>query len=146
MNRQSGLTLIEITVVIAILTIIIAFGMTLDFNSFPPDTFRAEESKIVSALGRARSRAMANMFETTHGVCYDEDEDSYVIFQGNTCTATGSELIPANINISENDDTIFPAEIVFEQLTGNTAGETITISDGVKTEEIEIYETGAINW
>ena len=155
MNRQSGLTLIEITVVIAILTIIIAFGMTVDFSSFTSDTFLAEESKIVSALERARSRAMANMCVGAgcsdgkrHGFCYDESEDSYVIFQGDTCTTTGSELIPANTNIAENAGTSFPAEIVFEQLTGNASSAplNIIISDGTKTDTIEINVEGTINW
>ena len=62
--------MVEIIVVIGILTVIIAFGMVIDLNVFKGDTFRAEEATIVSILEKARSRAMANMFESPHGVCY----------------------------------------------------------------------------
>jgi Tfp pilus assembly protein FimT len=141
--KTQGLTLIEIIVVISVLMVIIAFGVVVDFSSFTSGTFYGEESKIVSALERARSRAMANMFETTHGVCYDAGEDSYVIFQGSTCAA--GELIPANINIAENAATTFPT-VIFDRLTGNTTGYTIHITDNIKSENIIINDEGAINW
>ncbi len=96
MKYREGFTLIEIIIVVAILAVIIAFGMTVDFNSFLGDTFLTEQAKIVSILERARSHAMANMYESNYGVCYTAP--NYIVFKGSTCTA--GESIPANTNIA----------------------------------------------
>ena len=133
--------MIEILVVVAILIVIISFGTLVDFSAFTSDTFQGEEAKIVSILERARSRAMANMFDSNHGVCYIAP--NYVIFQGSTCVA--GESIPANDNIASHADTIFPT-VVFNRLTGNTGGATIHITDGIKVEDITINNEGTINW
>src|SRR3989344_3780506 len=95
--NQRGMTLIEILLVVGILGLILAFGMTVNFSAFTTGTLQGEESKIVSALERARSHAMANMFESKYGVCYDAG--NYIIFRnGRTdClpTASTDENIPA---------------------------------------------------
>lgn len=140
-RRNQGFTLIEILVVIAIMSVILSFGLAVDLNIFKGDSFRAEQSTIVSVLSRARSRAMANLFYDDHGVCYVVP--NYVIFQGNTCLVAGSELIPANVNIIS---TFTPAKIVFKRLTGNTTGATIHLTDGIKSAYIIINNEGAINW
>lgn len=151
--RNKGFTLIEIIIVVAVLTIILSFGMTIDLNTFRGDTFLVEQSKIVSVLERARSHAMANMFNTDYGVCYFAPD--YVIFRDGTCDKSSTdESIPANVNISENSTTTFPPTIVFEQLTGNLKPQlippnseiNITISDGIKSANITINNEGAINW
>src|SRR3989344_5983369 len=146
MIYQKGFTLIEIVVAIAVLIAIVSFGMIADFSSFLSGTFQDEESKIIALLQKARSRSMANMFEARHGVCYIAPD--YVIFR-NTCVsgALTNELIPANVNISSNPDTNFPA-VVFDQLTGNATGATATIhiTDGIKSADIIINNEGAIIW
>lgn len=141
---KKGFTLIEIIVVLAILTVIVSFGTVVDFSSFTSSTIENEESKIISLLQKARSRAMNNMNQTTHGVCYISPD--YVIFEGTTCTS--GEPIPANVNIASNGATIFPA-VIFNQLTGNTNSATdiiIHITDGVKERDITINNEGTINW
>ena len=143
-SGKRGFTLVEILVVVAILTVIISFGMVTDFSSFTSNTFQSEESKIISILERARSQAMGNMFDTAHGVCYISP--NYIIFR-NTCVAgvPTNELISANTNIAENSGTIFPT-LVFDRLTGNTTGATIHITDGIKSADIIINNEGTINW
>ena len=148
------MTLVEIMVVIGVLMIILAFCMTVNFNSFTSSTLQAEEAKIVSALERARSHAMANMFESEYGVCYISP--NYVIFRESEGTCNNSEptneLIPANTNLStlSNFSTNFDDShaIIFNQLSGNrnTVDDTIIITDGIKSEPIEINDTGRINW
>ena len=144
MIYKKGFTLIEIIVVIAILVVVISFGMIVDFSSFSSSTFQNEESKIIALLQKARSRSMSNMFNTTHGVCYIPPD--YVIFRGNTCVA--GESIPANTNIASNSSTSFPA-VIFSQLTGNTTSATdiiIHLTDGIKGADITINNEGTINW
>ena len=155
--KGGGFTLIEIIVVIGIVAMVVGFGMVTDLSFFKGDVFRSEESTIVSILGKARSRAMANMFQVNHGVCYDPVLNNYVIFRGNTCDpgASTSELIPANLNIAtiSTFSTTFPT-VVFKQLTGKlipqlspATNETIiNIQDGMKTADIKINNEGRINW
>jgi hypothetical protein len=117
-------------------------------NIFKIDTFAAERSTIVSVLSRARSHAMANMFESAYGVCYESP--NYIIFRGrSTCLPTSNfdEIIPANINIASNASTIFPT-IIFNQLTGgiSEASLTIHITDNMKSGDITINHEGTINW
>lgn len=142
--KNSGFTLIEILVVIAITGIILSFGMTLDIDTVKSDNFLAERATIVSILERARSHAIANLFDTNHGVCYIEP--NYIVFKGNICTTTDSELIPANTNIASNPQTTFPEKITFERLSGRTSETTIYITDGSSEAEITINNEGAIHW
>ncbi len=146
MKYKRGFTLVEILMAIGVLTIIVSLGATMDFSSFSSSTWNGERDKIVSILEKARSRSMSNMFDTTHGVCYDTGTHSYVIFKGSTCTTVGSDLISANTTISENAGTTFPAAIVFNQLTGNTTSATIHITNGTKSADIIINDAGTINW
>lgn len=147
LNR--GFTLIEILVVIGILTVIIAFGMTINLSAFTSGTLQSEESKIVSILQRARSHAMANMFASSFTVCYVSS--NYVISHDGICDGSGTdEIIPANTNIAttSNFSTNFDAShaVVFNQLDGTTIGVTINVKDSVKTLPITINNEGTINW
>ncbi len=146
MLHKKGFTLVEILLVIGVLAMIVGLGITVDFSSFNSTTLNGEEAKIISLLEKARSRSMSNMFDTTHGFCYDGATDNYVIFKGSTCTTTGSDLIPASTLISENSSTTFPATIIFSQLTGNSTTSTIHITDGTKSKDITINNAGTINW
>ena len=139
MNK--GFSLIEIIVVIGVVALVIGFGVVTDLGAFRQDTFLTEEAKIVSILQKARSRAMANLYDTNHGVCYIAPD--YVIFQGSSCAAGDS--IPANIAIASHASTIFPT-IVFTRLSGATTGATIHITDGTKSDDIIINNEGTINW
>lgn len=142
--KHNGFTLIEILVVTAIVGIILSFGMTIDVNAVKGDTLQAEKLTIVSALERARSHAMANMFDDNHGFCYIEP--NYVVFTGSNCVNTNSELIPANVNIASDASTSFPDKIVFERLTGRTTPTTLQISHGLFGANIKINNEGTIDW
>ncbi|MEK7642421.1 MAG: type II secretion system protein [Patescibacteria group bacterium] len=155
MNKNRGLTLIEIIVVIAIFGLIIVFGLTLDLSSFKRSTFHSEQRILVSVLEKARSRSLNNMFGSVHGFCYIAP--NYVIFRDRvTClpTSTTDEIVPANINIASNLGTTFPIEIVFAQLTGKLVPQltpannelVIHITDGIKSADIKINNEGTINW
>ena len=142
--KHKGFTIIELLVALAILTVIISFGVIINFSAPANSTFDTEESKIVSLLGRARSQAMANMFESVHGFCYNKGD--YVIFYDDTCDKSNTdEIIPANINIAENSATILPI-VIFDRLSGNTDGFTIHLEDGTRKADIIINNEGTINW
>ncbi len=147
-NKQGGLTLVELIVVIAIIGVIISFGLVISMDSYRAYYFRSERSKIVSVLERARSRSLSNYFQVEHGVCFITS--NYVIFRGrSTCTpgATTDELIPANTDIASksNFSGTFPT-IIFSQLTATTTGGTINITDGNRSAIINVNYEGKINW
>ncbi len=142
MKAKSGFTLIEILIVMAILCMIIAFGSIIDLSAFKSDNFEVEKSKIISVLERARSHSMANMFDSSFGVCYIAPD--YIIFRGGTCTISAtSETISANTNITTS---FAPTAIIFEGLTGNTTSATIHLTDGIKSADININNEGTISW
>ena len=141
---MKGFTLIEILIVIAIVGLVLSFGMSIDLSAFKRNNFQAEEATIVSVLERARSHAMANLFDADYGVCYIAPD--YAIFRDGSCDGLGTdETIPANINIAEHVDTVFPT-VIFDQLAGTTSGATIHIEDGIKEADIKINEEGTISW
>ncbi len=150
--RNKGFTLIEILVVIGLFTVILAFGMTINFSALMGGTFRSEQAKIVSALQRARSHAMANMFQKKHGFCYDEVYFQYKIFQGDK-NNPNPEIIDANKNINISGTPLLCSStpgIVFDQLSGNLSPASgdidLTVTDGIKTTHIIINNEETINW
>ena len=143
-NRNKGLTMIEIIVVIGILIVIFAFGLVVDFSSFTSNSLAGEESKVVSILQRARSRSMANLYDSSYGVCYLSSD--YVIFRDGTCDKSATdETIPESSNITV---AFIPnSPVIFSRLSGNTTGTpTIRLTYGSDYEDITINDEGTINW
>ena len=152
-ETQKGLTLIEILVVLGIIGVILSFSSLVDLNLFKGDIFRSEEYTIISLLEKARSRAMSNMYDSAHGVCYIAP--NYVVFResdGHCANGIASnELTPANANIASALNSNFTANfptVVFARLAGSTTNATINMTDGVKsaTPPITINNEGTINW
>ncbi len=144
-SRNKGFTLIEILVVIAILAMLIGLGLFMSMDSYRAYLSRSERDTVVSLLERARSRAMANSFQTTWGLCYIAP--NYIIFRGSTC-ATGAatnEATPGNpaASISGLSDT---SPVVFSQLAGTTTGAVVTIVEQSKVSTITINHEGTIIW
>ena len=154
-KKNQGMTLVEMLVVIAILVVIIAFGMMVDFSSFTSNTFQSEESKIISALEKARSRSMANMCISgsctdgkKHGVCYDSASSKYKIFQ-TVASDPNADKLDASSGITFPSSPLFPCGsggIIFDQLSGNTTGTTINLAYGTKSAVITINNEGTISW
>ncbi len=170
-KRNQGLTLIEILVAVAILVIVLAFGMSINFNAYTRGIFQGEESKIVSALERVRSQALNNVCiggactdGKKHGLCYESGIKKYIMFQGSTYASRDSAVDIAidansNITISSTPPNILACTtgpgIVFNQLTAKlypqlspaTAEVDISVDDGTGSpKHIKINNEGRINW
>ncbi|TSC70185.1 MAG: hypothetical protein CEO12_500 [Parcubacteria group bacterium Gr01-1014_46] len=149
MKNNKGLSLIEIIIVIGILSLIISLGLVVDLSFLKNDILKTESSTIVSNLEKARNLAMNNMFESPHGFCYRKP--NYIIFRdgpGTRCVegASTNQIVPANINISQNPNTTFPNVIIFSQLAGTTTPASIKLSDGIKSLDINVNSEGTIEW
>lgn len=154
-NYQSGLSLIEIMVVIGIFVLIMSLGLVTTFSSFKGTIFRSERSTLVSVLDRTRSRAMNNYYESSHGVCYDNsspNSPNYIIFRGNTFVSgsptneTLSSSPAVAITSSPNTFLCSSGGIVFSQLTGNSPAVSITLTEDGKTSVVSTNIVGRIDW
>ena len=145
LNKSStGFTLIEILVVLAILMGLSAAGLIIGIDAYQRYLFRADLSKATALLQKARSSAMSNIGETSHGV-YFGDPEKFVLFRG---TAYG--LLPSyDLSVEKSKAvtaTSIPVEIVFTPLSGTTTDGTIAFGDGVRNTTITINHEGGINW
>lgn len=139
---RKGFTLIEVLVVIGIIIGLFAIGALVDSSSIGRQSLSSVESTLVSVLQKARSRAMNNIAETSHGVFIDSDK--FVLFQGGSYDSGES----TNEEISRSDAVAVTGldEIIFTPLSGEATDGTITLTQGVQSREIEILEDGLINW
>lgn len=157
-QNSKGFTLIEILISIAILSVLLGLGLFMTMDAYRGFSFRSESATAVSALEKARSRAINNYFQTPHGVCYDSTSRSYVIFRGSSYTAGAAtnDTLEGSPSATVSG---FPlcrsaSYVVFEQLTGKlvpqltpaTTELTITISQDARTASIHINNEGTINW
>lgn len=139
---SSGFTLIEIIVVIAIFSALVTLGLFMSMDTLRGTLHRSERDIVVSMLEKARSRALANIYQTPWGVCANAPD--YIIFRGTSCTTllSTNETIPA----SAANPAIFSAPIVFSQLSATTTGGTVTIVQDGRTSTIIVNHEGAIDW
>jgi len=151
---SKGLTLIEILVSVSILIVVLGLGLFVTFDAYRGYSFRSERSVLISALEKARSRSMANLHQTTHGVCFSGSK--IIIFRGSVCNLALStnETIPAGAStVIVGMEVATP--VVFDRLSGKLSPEvspesaerTISITDGIRApQEIKINNEGTINW
>lgn len=146
----AGFTLIEILIVIAIFTVLIALGLFMSMETFKGSMYRSEEATIVSLLQKARSRAMANVFQTAWSVCYSAP--NYIIAHGSGCPAGAYDTVAANAGVATVSDFAnvakFPT-VVFQQLSGDTTSASdvsITVVQDSISRPITINHEGAIIW
>lgn len=149
-RHTSGFTLIEITIVLGLIGVIAAFGVTLSFSSISRATVTQERDMFVTLLLRStRSAAIANLEESAHGVQIDNANGRYILFNGTVYDEndTKNRAIPYVSDVITVSNT-GGNTIVFEQLSGDvtTGAGTIAISNGTAGQEIVIRESGQIDW
>lgn len=135
----------------AIFSMILAIGLFANVQTFRGAVYRSEVSTIVSLLERARSRAMANSFQTQWSVCYVAP--NYVVVKGSTCNTTAIyDSVSANVEVAAASDFVNPAKfpvIVFQQLSGDTttsADISLVVLQDSQSSTITINHEGSIIW
>ena len=147
-----GFTLIEVVVTISLMSVLLALGLILSMDVYRGTAFRSTRQVLLSALTTARGRALSNMYQSAHGVCYAPP--NFIIFRGTSYSATSpyNETIegnPAVILISAgNFFTCTSAGVVFSQLAATTSSTgAITVRESGHTDEtVSINSLGTIIW
>lgn len=138
--------MLEIAVVMAIFTALIALGLFMSMETLKGTIYRSEEATIVSLLQKARSRSMNNINQAQWGVCYVAP--NYVLFKGTVCSSAAAvDTLAANAGVAAASDFAhtFPT-VVFAQLSGTTAAATITVLQDSRSATITINNEGTIIW
>ncbi len=164
-KTSAGFTLIEVIIVIAIISFVAAFGLTLNINDWDGFSFRSDCDAIINALLLARSRAVNNICLGSdcadgkpHGIYFNNSSRQIVVFQGDSY----NDHDPANekIELENKSISVFAADengsvidkVVFEQLSGGLKGGsdliTIKLNDvsSWRTAVIQINKVGRIDY
>jgi len=142
-SANRGFTLIEIMVVLGLVGVIAALSVAVSFNSLGRSSVHTERDTLVSLLWVARTKSLANVDQSAHGVHIEAN--TFTVFTGDTYSASDpkNRVTPRNTAISISG----PSDIKFLQLTGDVAGAgTITLSGVGSTQTIEINDAGRIEW
>ena len=154
-GMSRGITLIEIIVVMALITIIAALTMATSMDAFRGYSYRNERDTVVNSLQRARSQSISNMCLGTcttgmpHGIHFEAGK--YTIFQG-TDWASRNTLIDEVIQTNPAITTTGPTDVIFAELSGNitvnpVGSLNIVVKDATgHTSTITLNNEGQIKW
>lgn len=140
-SASNGATLIEIIVVIGIAGILLGVGIPLTWDFYLQSELRAERSNVVAYLRAARTRAMSNKGETTHGVAVAGN--NFVIFEGSSYAGRNmsrDQLFPRSPGITATGTT----EVVFAQLSGRSASSTMLLASPSGGAAVRVNAEGLI--
>lgn len=150
MNTK-GFTLIEVTIVVAILALIGSTSVFFTAAHLKQASLESQRRLLVTALQTARSNAMNNIQESPHGVAiYPSGIKGYVLFVGQNYSGRQVkhdtafiETYPVTISTSS------PAEIIFSQLSGDANYEGKVILNNTNqnsSTSVTINHEGKIGW
>src|SRR4051812_42206097 len=141
---RRGFTLIELLIVIAIMSQIAAFGISLSARSYRRGVIDSERDTLKGALEKARSEAMANLNQSAHGLAVTAG--SYVVFQGDSFSVRNAAF-DQPIARTGGFTLAGPSEIVFQAIEGTVATSGVfMIGNEVKTLSVEVNQEGRIQW
>lgn len=143
-QEKRGFTIVEVLIVVAILTIVFGFSLGVGSNFYSSQVLIGERDSVVSLLRNARTRAMNNTNQSSHGVFIDTNQ--YVAFDGESYAARNQAydaVFPRSAGVTITG----PLEIVFKVMEGtsNVSG-TIAVTNGVGNVNIVLNNEGRINW
>jgi prepilin-type N-terminal cleavage/methylation domain-containing protein len=151
-QRQQGLTLLEILVVLGIFTIVGSFALVVSLDTFRDTSYHADREALIASLEHARAEAVDDICDgascatgSPHGVSIQADR--YVIFQGSSYVARDmgeDEIIDANPAITHSG----LAEVVFATSSGDVVnpGDIVLIDTSGRISTTTIGSYGQISW
>ena len=141
-----GFTLVEIILVVAIIAFIGALGVVVGIDTYSRYIFRSDVDKVTALLQKARSSAINNVNEKKYGV-YLGDTSNFVLFRGSSYNPLDSfNYKVERSKAATSTNTCIASQVVFDQLTGNTMGCEIIITEGSKVSTTTVNAQGGINY
>lgn len=133
-----GFTVIEISVVVALVGILGVLGLFWSRELFDTGSLESEQQTLVSMLTRARSYAFSNR-TGVHGVCYNEAEHAYLTNE--------DEYMRVSTRIRvEGLPTCEEGGVVFSPLSATTSPVLITLTQEERSVTIWVNREGYIEW
>lgn len=142
--QDKGFTLIEIIIVLAIFAGLSVMGLIIGIDAYSRYLFQSDLSKAATLLQKARSSALSNIGETSHGV-YFGDPEKFILFRG-ASFATRDALFDRPVDKSKAVATTGLTEIAYTPLSGTTTDGTVVLNDGIRSATIIINHEGLIDW
>lgn len=143
-----GFTLIEITIVVAILTFLATFGVVVSLDFYRTYAFRSERNTIVSLLEKARAASLNNIDDVSHGVHFDEN--NFVLFEGTSYSSGDLNNLnfASSSSVKLTSNSSLPVDVIFARLSAETTPITFTLQDlaSNRTDTISINIVGQIDW
>jgi prepilin-type N-terminal cleavage/methylation domain-containing protein len=121
---QSGVTFIEIIIVIAILVVLSAVIFPISANFIPRQHYRDTVNTVISSVQTTQTYALNGQYDHNWGL--NIAGQVLTIYQGNSF-ATRDQSFDKNTQIP-NSVSIDPVEVNFTRHTGTTSATTITIT------------------
>jgi len=123
-NKNQGFTLLEVTIVIGIITVMLAVSTGIYFSLRQRNVLDVEAQKIASALRLAHNRTLASEGLDSHGVHFDMVDNNFILFRGETF----DPIDPDNEQNELGDTTEFlniqlegaGVDVVYDRLAGTT--------------------------
>ncbi len=142
-SNQSGFTLLEIMLVVALVSVIAGFSTPLILRAQRQNDLDIASTSVVQSLRRAQILAQTAKADGDWGVYITNDQ--VVVFTGSSFAGRDvgyDEEIDLGNAISASGD----QEFIFEKLTGFTSTGSATLSTDTDSQEISINEKGMLTY
>lgn len=150
MKNNTGVTLVELLVVVAVFVILAATSVQVYFSFQKKSELTNSVEELVSVLRLSRNKTMASETASNFGVHFESVK--FVLFRGTSYnpSATDNEIhnLSKRVEIYEINLSGGGAEVIFNRVTGET-NQTGTISlrlkdDVSQTETAVVYSSGEV--
>jgi prepilin-type N-terminal cleavage/methylation domain-containing protein len=143
LNSFSGVSLIELIIVVAIILIVGGASAVFGANFLNSNNLEIKTTEVVFVLRNAQLNALSSKKDSRWGV--KTNASDIILFKGDSFAerdATYDEVydVPRSISITES-------EVVFEKLTGvpNGSAEIVVSSQNGEAYVLEVNEVGIVN-
>ena len=145
--KYKGFTLVEITIVMVLISILIAITTPLVSNVIARNDVGSAHESLYNALLRAQQLSKNQYKDSQWRVCLDNTNKQYTITSGTCSDPTNAEIIKISSNITISSEQTL--DILFKSISGeldNTFNSiTITLTGGGASKSIIIDKNGVID-
>ena len=144
MTSRAGFTLVELTIVVALMATIAILGIPFGVETYRDYALISTTRDMVSVLRRASSLALANTDSSPYGASFRVDRA--VLFKGGSYITREAAFDEEHF-VSPSVTVSAPSDVVFAPLSGNAESVlTVTVTNGFRSQGIDINLHGVVAW